>query len=438
MTILFVSCNNKTGEVTPTNPFIETPTENNNPNNNDNQNEQTQNNNQNDNKTEVVSYLEGTEAAKMLLAQNRLNPEVLSSSVSIFNGEQVFSNLAEKIKLSRKNKNLPEHEETRVNDTSVEWINVQKDDSNSMDYFNNISGNVEQSAKNSAEMIRNFKKNIRVANCWVVTPDSDYLLLVDENSETLINKHVDFVNVCRRYTDSNGMEVYESYSSNDIGQSRMKYIEGLLVEYFYQAHDGAFSHHFIADKKKGYWDVFGDLNDGYASTVIKDNIVYDYLASYGNEIPHNLDVVSNDRLNDIVTIEGGQFLLYGHVFEGIDKFVVNIDSQDQIKEYDDSNPAGTTASSKVTSFLGGYYPNNYNEVEIHLSNGNVIKADDKIGNVTYCGTHISLYAKSSIHDDGYHHIEAMRFNVEGETLEEQMENFKEFFENQVLTKLGKV
>lgn len=395
------SCNEKTGDDPKTPGITET-----NPGNNGS-NSQTEN---------VENYLTGTDAAKILLAQNRLNPQKLSDSVNIFDGEQVFTNLANKIRMNKKYQENKANTDVTITDDSVEWKNSDKNYSNSMSYFENISGNVESSAERGAELIRTVKSTIRVVNCWVNMGYYNVLLLVDENSETIIQKCSDYVDVCRRYTNEQNQDVYELYYNGEVAQNRMKYIENTLVEYFHDDHTTDFEHHFMADNTKGYWDVYGDLyNSEYTATVIKNELVYDYIGIYGEDSPAILDIVSNDRLNDVISLDGHNFELSAHAFDGIDKFVVDIESKDDIVDYVAGGMTG-----KVYNHGGLYYPVGSENVKLVLDNGKVFKIGDKEGKVTYNRAFLSADHAIELY------YQTISLRVEGETLEEKFINLKEF------------
>lgn len=375
-----------------------------------------------------VSY--GTDGAKYLLAQSRLNESVLNDSSNIFDGEEVLTNLANKIKLStRRSKRTPHQlslDTVSITDTTVEWDANQKDYSNSMSYFLNLSGNVANSATYGAEMISYVKKNIRVIGVWVdVDETSSYLLEVDENSETIYHKINNQTYVCRRYTNDDGLDVYETYYINDIAQTRMKYIENLLIEYFHKDNTSDFEHHFMADFYKGYWDVFGYLDEeNYTATIIKDSIVYDYISYYGKTHPAILDIVSSDRKNDVISISGlNDITIYPTAFRGIDKLTVDIDSKDDIGDI--NGPDGD--SKKVQILDGTYNVFGSADVNIVLDNGNVLKPGKITDKVTYNRTFISY----QFGDNTYFNQTGLY--VKGDTIDEVLNNLKDFLAENGIT-----
>lgn len=423
-TFVFISCKDNTDK-TDTPPIVDKTEENGNPSTDESGNQSgdengNDQNNDNGSKTEEMeNYLSGTAAVKILLAQKRLKAEKLDNSVGIFNGKQVFENLVTKIRLNKKNKEHTYVDDVIITNNTVEWLNSDKNYSNNMAYFENLTGNVESSAERGAQMIKNVKSYIRVVNCWVKVNGENILLLVDEHSETIFVESQSSIDICRRYTNEDGKEVYELYYNNEVGRSRMKYIENMLVEYFHKNHTTDFEHHFTADNSKGYWDVFGDLyGDSYNATVIKDEIVYDYISNYGVEKPSILDIVSNDRLNDVMSITDYSFELSAHAFDGIEKFVVDIESKDDIVTYEERKD-----DTLVFNHGGFYYSSNFDKIKMVLDNGNVINYGDEIDNVKFTGVHLSA-------DHGLKvYFQTVNFVIKGETIEEKYNHFKKFLDD---------
>ena len=111
------------------------------------------------------------------------------------------------------------------------------------------------------------KKYIRVVNKWVDEGFQEYFLVVNENSEIIINRDKDqFINLCKRYTDENGNSVYEMLQGKTTETLiRMKYIPNLLYEFVIQfGNDESSKMYLNADKSKGYWTIFcGNGIQGY-------------------------------------------------------------------------------------------------------------------------------------------------------------------------------
>lgn len=370
---------------------------------------------------EKVSF--GTDGAKYLLAQNRLNATTLDDSTGIFEGEKVLLKLANKIKMSRQKLNNTAEDTVNVTDTSVEWDADQKDYSNSMSYFLNLTSSVEADAKRGANLIKHIKKYIRVINVWVKDGSKAYLLAVDNNSETLYEKSSSQTFICKRYTNEQGQDVYELYYNNSVGQSRMKYIEGALVEYYHSNHTTDFKHHFMADNKKGYWDVFGWLGEEkYTATIIKDDIIYDYIGVSGETNSPLLDVVSNDRKNDVITINDlNEIKIYPTAFEGFDKLVVEIQSPDDVGE------ANSNSSHKVEIVDGTYNVFGNADVNVILDDGTILKPGQLTDTVNYDRTTIQY----QFLDNVYFNIIELR--VDGSTIEDVFANLKDFLEQYNIT-----
>ena len=130
------------------------------------------NNNYNENRDEetldsktdepvVLEVKNGTEVAKILLANQRLDSSDLEKSGSLFTeGREKLKEIAYKSReYLRKNKGRPNETYTEVDGETYKWYN-DVDYSNFMSYFESYAVNIESSAERGADLIDYTKSNI--------------------------------------------------------------------------------------------------------------------------------------------------------------------------------------------------------------------------------------------------------------------------------------
>lgn len=299
--------------------------------------------------TTLPEGMSGTEAAKLILAGERLNAQLLKDSDNIFaTGEAALENLAAKAKenlaknsyvgsagLMALSSLTPLSTKAEAGDGSYveidgnvyRWKGFQES-SNSYSYFENLTTNVVTSAERGAALIDNVKKNVRVVDRWVKTDLGDLYLHVEENEELLFSRFQGQVDACRRYKNEKGTNVYELYWQNEIGASRMIYIPGEKCEYSFQPHDGG-NHDFLAENTKGFWEVVdvgkAERHYNVSCMVLKDDICYDafYNPAPDAQYVNMIKVISADKKTDLLWydptpgIETSTVTLHLQGFEGV-------------------------------------------------------------------------------------------------------------------------
>ena len=385
-----------------------------------------------------LASLSGTDMAKLLLANRRLDADVLSKEGDIFeNGERVMYDLidiaianlgmqyageASAVPMSEENTTVETVEEEhgttiKIGDKTVRWYGFPEMN-NSYGAFLGMTNGIVSEAKMGAELIATVKKNIRVVNKWVSFFGTNYYLEVDENSETLYEYHtVDTldIKIMKRYKNEAGKDVYEMYRRNTEYENRTLYIPGERYEFTdsYQ--------YFVADKTKGYWEVYS-MNEApehynVSYFVIKDNICYDaFYDPETGEIPM-LKVMSEDRKADIFNISkfyNGEDPAYNGI--RVDLKFSGFNGIDYIE-----TPRSDMESYKWDGENSAYITKNYENVSAHMLNGKVINYGD-----TYFGGKITVDSLMVSHFsfDGYHGEMGLR--IYGATYEEQMKILKEF------------
>lgn len=319
------------------------------PNNKENNKEDNKENNKED---VIVEVKNGTEAAKILLANERLDESILTKSGSLFtDGKKAFSRIIERTRhYLKKNAGRPNETYTEVEGDTYKWYN-DIDYSNFMSYFESYAINIESSAKRGAHLIDYTKKNIRVVNKWVKEFDNEYFLMVDKDSETIIERRGEtYINMCKRYTDGNGNSVYEMfYRSESI--CRMKYIPNLLYEFTIQFGNNEDSAIYLyADNSKGYWTIvssnsmqaYEDPHRGYVETftptvmVMKDEANYIlgyYVDNNGSAEINAIQMVSSDRKTDLIFMAKDMMILYNTGLRGLDHLEITAPA-DKVGDYD--------------------------------------------------------------------------------------------------------
>lgn len=136
--------------------------------------------------------LNGTELAKLLLANERLDSDELSDNKGLLTADRL--NKLENIVLST------------IIDTSV-----YADNSNMTDYFNSYVEAVKSVTNGAAGTIDFIKESVYYTGVWIEygSIGGDVLLQVTDNEDRLFVKADSYTSVCRRYTDENGDNIYE-------------------------------------------------------------------------------------------------------------------------------------------------------------------------------------------------------------------------------------
>lgn len=358
----------------------------------------------------------GTEAAKILLARERLDAELVGQKTNIvsFNSTQTpsgspFTDIfgGNSIVASLMGGRMPITAKVaagaeKLSNASVTWDADSFGDASTAEvaYVQFIEP-IDEMAAATAELIATIKEDVGVTDVWVDTMLSKYMLIVDENSETIIEygkTHKD-IGVSIRYTTEDAKCVYEMYSFHNYddgtsGKIREKCIPGEYYEYVYR-NSGGFNDYFIAEKSRGYWLTnrfhFSDQDAFFSLYGIDGNIGYGTDVSVGADfaMPDELSYVSSavfapNEDRDIFQISGHSGSYTASIYmtdieSGIDSIVGNSSSYSE-EDYGDSG----------TVYLrGGGRGSEDAAPSIKLSNGGTLNANDTNGKVTYRDVHIT-------------------------------------------------
>jgi hypothetical protein len=378
----------------------------------------------------------GSDAAKLLLANERLNAQLLKTEGDIFeDGVEVMYNLA---KIANDNLHIPYVSSSaplainlssavktstvlqgnysgkvEINGGTFTWSGFEENN-NSYDYFKNLTDNIVSTAEICAELINTVKKNVRVIEKWVDVGGVQYYLSVDKNSETLYERDTvnNMLNICKRYKNKDGKDVYELYRKQDKYEERMTYIPGQRYELSMINDYGEHSEdYFVADNSKGYWETYvvGAFPDHYNVSyfIMKNNICYDSIYEPKDGSIMALKIMSADRATDILNFADGEVVSFVDLkFSGFDG-IKSVEA-----------PADSVEYNKAEKYAA--LPSGENS-KVRLTNGMVLNYGDSFlnGKVSINAIHVGF---SGVF--GYTGEICLR--IEGETYEERLESLRSF------------
>lgn len=337
-----------------------------------------------------VDDMSGTDLAKLLLANQRLNAQQLSNENLFESGTQVYRSLAEKAVENWQVCLLSAvplgYDDGRVGQFSVQngtavWSDFSEYN-NSYSYFSDVTKIIVDTALRGADLIDEVKQTVTVVDLWVEIRDEKFYLSVDATSECLLRLTDDELMICRRYTDENGTSVYELYMEQSGVASRVKYIPNERYEWTEYLFDVDQETYFVADHTKGYWETFcatrADIYYGTSFIVMKNDVCYEVAYDVDSQTSAALSIMSADTATDILqyTSSWDRSAFITLEFAGFDGIV------------DVTAPEADTWEGNLTDGANAV---------VHLSNGKQIKQDDVYvgGAVQVTSVHVSNLA------DGY-------------------------------------
>ncbi len=246
----------------------------------------------------------GTEAAKLLLANERLDENVVGgkidlgfSDVSVSDTDSTLNRLS-----SRSVKRLSGSSATKLSTTAKSTGYTWTDFPNySPSYveFTQFVESIEHTVAGAAKEITYMKNNVGITDKWVQLGYEKRMLRVYEDRDVLITVDEYGVSICYRYTDENAKNVYEiyslmSYNDGTTGEIRTMLIPGERYEYMYNNSNG-FTDYFIGENSRGYWlnTRFNYHKDGshrsasFDPYIAKDGLGYGaflQIDSYANQL----------------------------------------------------------------------------------------------------------------------------------------------------------
>ena len=257
----------------------------------------------------------GTEAAKLLLANERLDENVVNSKIDlgldkITSSASVEQSMSFPVYYGNADSYNPKYK----------WSDFPASN-DTLYQFDSFIINIENEAARVAEDIVNMKNNVGIVDKWVKIGREEHMLRVYESSDVLIVKgEYEDIHVYYRYTDESAENVYEMYSlmkydDGTTGEIRTMFIPGERYEYHYINSNG-FEDYVIIENSRGYWMCtrYGYYNDGisehssFTNIIIKDGFCYSAsLDIRPDEYGETATLNTNDY--SIVDIASGRELL---------------------------------------------------------------------------------------------------------------------------------
>ena len=366
----------------------------------------------------ISKELSGTEVAKMLLANSRLNPADLDLGLeTALTGAPTSVAMVDAPDFSL----LSSSQSGNV----VQWKDFS-DGSNTYEFFQSYFVNIENTANVFAQEITAVKETCGNTNYWMKRTGSSeqFLLEVKANEDIIFIKDNDRLRICRRYTNENADDVYDMYSKNLDGsyEERCLYIAGKRYEFAnnFGGYEGIY---IVAENSKGYWNMFQvtDIEKERANVM---NFVSDGTVAYtfDNSIFPNppeeqeptIRFSTPDLKNDVITFGPRMVELNISAFSGVS----HIESaSSEVNFLGDGSNALTSQQGTVVTKAGKRISTSDSFADGKIRVGGVIASFTKDfygpGKDSTVGT-LSLW-------------------VEGETTVEQINNLKQFLQEVGLT-----
>ncbi|MBO7762499.1 MAG: hypothetical protein J6T24_06845 [Clostridia bacterium] len=228
----------------------------------------------------------GTEAARLLLANERLDPDHVAKDINVglsapLSKATTYHRTSEKRLGIRGESFLTEGHTYQASDFDPF--------SSSMVEFDQFLGGIEREATAAAAAISHMKDEVGVTDKWVAVGGEMHMLRVYETKDVLLVLTAEQnIHVYYRYTDETAKNVYEmysfySYDDGTTGRIRTVLIPGERYEYMYCNSNG-FEDYFIAENTRGYWvntrfgyfydEAIGRGHVNFSPYIIKDGLGY--------------------------------------------------------------------------------------------------------------------------------------------------------------------
>ena len=268
--------------------------------------------------------LSGTELAKLLLANQRLDAGALTNGFEISGMTTQLSapeDTARRIKLLS----------ASISGGTATWkdFTVYCDIKS---FFDSYTQGIENDAQQYAELIDIVKNDIGVTGQWLTYDNGSAIMLVVEANQEVIYERMDWgYRVCRRYTNSSAQSVYEMYileMESDISidvQGRMLYIPGARYEFTldYRKADNTGNLYIVAEKDRGYWNMFYAGYEGDSANICSfvqtGDLAFSVISNVRSEglISGPIAFSAPDLSYDIVMVQENMFEMYAGGFNGI-------------------------------------------------------------------------------------------------------------------------
>ena len=256
----------------------------------------------------------GTEAAKLLLANERLDAEILSHDIDLGLGGFLNTSYTEN-EIS-----LPTYYADRGNrSTKYTWSDFAIDNSVASQ-FESFVLNTQNYAAHASKDIDNMKNRVGIVDKWVQVGFEKHMLRVFESCDMLlVTGGGDQDDVIYRYTDENANNVYEMYSFIDYddgtsGKGKFLCIPGERYE-TYNINSEGMCDYFIMENTRGYWMITrfgyatresGVIDASFTTMIIKDGLGCAAFVTLSNERTEALTPNQpNSMMFTVVDMENG-------------------------------------------------------------------------------------------------------------------------------------
>lgn len=373
----------------------------------------------------------GSEAAKMLLAEERLD------SGDLKNTSIVFKQNSQNKKIKKANSNINNlnsfKERYTIKEKSKTGTKVTKQGnnftwnqfneySNAVSYFDSFINNIEKNTKNGATLIEEAKDKIDANNVWVKGLANDRLIQINANEDIVMKRDKDSYQIVKHTLTEDGVDSYDVFTGEKNGNygARVKKVGDYRYEYSYISDDGSFEHYFIADKSRGYWVVYSPVNQTqFSTTILKDDMCYDLTTEIERGEIGAIRVITEDQKCDVLWINYNTFEFYSGSISNIESMTAVV-SDDKIVNLEDYQYSTGEYDLLYNKDDGSYSSTGSANIAVNLKNGVTLKDGDTYANgkVTFSRALISGNA------DGM--IGSFSVEVEGATIEEKISNLELF------------
>ena len=369
----------------------------------------------------AANKVKGTEAAKILLARDRMD-----ASDTEFKWTDIVSSAAISNNSTAQTVNLSNIIKTATTENYGELVSdiaAGKVYKNANQYiFKDISGasydglitesrlyGIEFRAEQSATIINYLKNKLNIVNKWVKDGYNKYYLKVENNTETLINYYEDdndqkSLTVVKRETREDTKCVYSIFV-NDMKENKLSnpvylvYVPGERYEYYYE-HDGNIADYLIAEKERGYWNICQPKETLYHNTMVSDNFALMTTHNYENLESTYFTIATTDLKEDVLTLREDSITIHISAFNGINYISA------------DESVVTIYKGSENVSYVPEY---GSDKVTITLNNGTTLKKDDTF---TYNGVELKFdfvnmeyYSNPGFADPQYDASFTLNFNT---------------------------
>ena len=393
--------------------------------------------NSQNNPTVNTTGLSGEELAKLLLADERLDTTVLKGGNDLFEAKAAANYLFSsefinclKVPINRTLGTCT------VSGNTYEWSNFTEY-CNTNSFFDSYEANISGTVESACSMIDIIKTDANITNQWIKYNENDpvrYMLLVDGNSETLIEDNDVMIRICKRYTNDAAQNVYEVFQTEKTYSFEyyFKYIPGGNYE-FLSSRDGIVRDCLTGVNNNGNWNLFwiGDMDSHCNATYLMSgneiSYIFDYTISDDNRMPGRLSIASAGLTSDIISINEREITIYPNSFSNIQC----------LRVVTDKVTTDTSNTDADILHIDNMYATMGISPSIVLSNGNTIDAVD-FDTITspedYDALQSSVYYRHGnipALADGYR--PELVFSVPGNTIPEQLNNFNAYLNSMGIT-----